>query len=421
MLRVLFHIKKGVSLMATLQELFGVSEAYRLPDKIMSALLSDDAEAVVRKVKDNINCDIRDMFQDEQGDRDKLKQDFTPDCICKLVAGLTVPGNFLDMCSGTGVLGKSVVQKNNVKIHAQEFSERTIPFALLDACVNGITGDISRADCLREQVFKTYQLEKHGDISVPRLSESKKAGIYDNIIMNPPYSMKFQDADAYEICGFTIPKSKADYGFVLRGIEHMREGGRLVAVLPHGVLFRGAGEGKIREWLIKEKYVNAVIGLPDKLFRNTGIPVFLLVLQKGSPDILFINSGKDFVKGSKQNDMSDDHIKRVLDAYHSRADVERYAHVACYDEIESNEFNLNIQRYVDTFIPEPLPDMDTILREMKELDRQIQDTSAELYRMLGELHGGEEDMKIVKRHREILRPKKEKCVLAGQMELTDFL
>ena len=261
----------------TLQEIFQVQENYKLPDAIMEVLLSKEAEKYIRVVKDN-KIDIRDTFQEEQGDRNRLKQDFTPDCLCRLVADLMKKGSCLDMCSGTGALSKEAARTHNIEIEEQEYSERTIPFAILDACVNGLTGWISRNDCLRDETYQAYRLTKHQDISLPIIEETdREVGQYNNVIMNPPYSMKFPDTEWYPIVGFTIPKSKADYGFLLRGLQHLKEDGRLIAILPHGVLFRGAGEGKIREWLIKQHLINAVIGLPNKLFLNTSIPVCILV------------------------------------------------------------------------------------------------------------------------------------------------
>ena len=231
----------------TLQEFFNVNESYRLPDKINEVLLADNAEETIKEIKRSICGDIRDMFQEEQGDRKNLKQDFTPDCVCAIVSGLMVEGTCLDMCSGTGVLSKHAVKKHGINVNEQEFSERTIPFALLDACVSGMDGMISRADCLRNIVYESYKLEKRGDISVPRQVEPVSASTYDNVIMNPPYSMKFPGAKEMPIMGHIIPTSKADFGFILRGFEHLKDNGRLIAILPHGVLFRGAGEGKIRE------------------------------------------------------------------------------------------------------------------------------------------------------------------------------
>ena len=390
--------------MKSLLEIFQVTEAYRLPDKIMDALLSDEAESVIREIKENAGCDMRDMFQQEQGDRKNLKQDFTPDCICDMVAKLMKNGSVLDMCSGTGALSKAAVRAYGVNIHEQEFSERTIPFALLDACIDGAEGYISRADCLRRMVAETYQMERRGDISIPKRVSVKNAEMYDNVIMNPPYSMKFPEADDMPIAGFKIPRSKADYGFVLRGLEHLKDGGRLIAILPHGVLFRGAGEGKIREWLIKEHLINAVIGLPDKLFLNTGIPVCLLILEKESPDVLFVDASKEFVKKAAQNDMTAEQIQKTVDAFNDRSEKERFAHVSGYNEIESNDYNLNISRYVDTFVPEPLPNITELLRDLREIDAEERRIKGLLYEMLGQLTGGDKENDVVRRHRQILKP-----------------
>lgn len=393
--------------MEKLYELLHVSEAYRVPDKLMEVLLSDEAETVLKKIKKYGGCNVRDMFQKEQGDRERLKQDFTPDCICAMVAKMTKPGNVLDMCAGTGALSKANIAENGGNIEELEYSERAIPFALLDACINGMNGHISRADCLRGTVAETYQLKKRGDISIPKRVSVKTVEMYDNVIMNPPYSMKFPEADDMSIAGFKIPKSKADYGFVLRGLEHLKDGGRLIAILPHGVLFRGAGEGKIREWLIREHLINAVIGLLDKLFLNTGIPVCMLILEKNSPDILFVDAAKEFEKKSAQNDMTNEQIQKTIDAFNCRTEKERFAHVATYSEVENNDYNLNIPRYVDTFVPEPLPKMEELLRDLKEIDAEEQKVKSALYEMLGQLEGSDEATDLVYQHRKILKPKKD--------------
>lgn len=390
----------------TLQDFFNVNESYRLPDKINEVLLADNAEETIKEIKRSICGDIRDMFQEEQGDRKNLKQDFTPDCVCAIVSGLMVEGTCLDMCSGTGVLSKHAVKKHGINVNEQEFSERTIPFALLDACISGMDGMISRADCLRNIVYESYKLEKRGDISVPRQVEPVSASTYDNVIMNPPYSMKFPEAKEMPIMGHIIPTSKADFGFILRGFEHLKDNGRLIAILPHGVLFRGAGEGKIREWMVKERLIHAVIGLPDKLFLKTSIPVFVFVLQKNSENVLFIDASKDFVKQSAQNNMTEEQISRVVSTYLNRNEIDKYSHIASYSEIEENDYNLNIPRYVDSFIPEPLPDATEILENLKTIDEEEQMVKTELYKMLSNLVGNDEDMKIVQDHKRIIKPNK---------------
>ena len=386
----------------TLQEIFQVQENYKLPDAIMEVLLSKEAEKYIRVVKDN-KIDIRDTFQEEQGDRNRLKQDFTPDCLCRLVADLMKKGSCLDMCSGTGSLSKEAARTHNIEIEEQEYSERTIPFAILDACVNGLTGWISRNDCLRDETYQAYRLTKYQDISLPIIEETdREVGQYNNVIMNPPYSMKFPDAERYPIVGFTIPKSKADYGFLLRGLQHLKEDGRQIAILPHGVLFRGAGEGKIREWLIKQHLINAVIGLPNKLFLNTSIPVCILVIERHSPNILFIDASQEYIKGSSQNDISGRQLGKIVDCFSARTDIERYSRKASYEEIEENDYNLNIPRYVDTFEEEELPDIGTMLDNLDQIEAEERNTRSELYGILGELTGNAADIRHVKKHQSLM-------------------
>ena len=386
----------------TLQEIFQVQENYKLPDAIMEVLLSKEAEKYIRVVKDN-KIDIRDTFQEEQGDRNRLKQDFTPDCLCRLVADLMKKGSCLDMCSGTGALSKEAARTHNIEIEEQEYSERTIPFAILDACVNGLTGWISRNDCLRDETYQAYRLTKYQDISLPIIEETdREVGQYNNVIMNPPYSMKFPDAERYPIVGLTIPKSKADYGFLLRGLQHLKEDGRQIAILPHGVLFRGAGEGKIREWLIKQHLINAVIGLPNKLFLNTSIPVCILVIERHSPNILFIDASQEYIKGSSQNDISGRQLGKIVDCFSARTDIERYSRKASYEEIEENDYNLNIPRYVDTFEEKELPDIGTMLDNLDQIEAEERNTRSELYGILGELTGNAADIRHVKKHQSLM-------------------
>lgn len=405
----------------SLLEIFGVKESYKLPDKILEYLLSDQAAVKIQEVKDEGYTEIRDIFQEEQGDRKNLKQDFTPDCIGQIIAQIMKEGDNIDMCSGTGALSKWANKARGIKINEYEYSERTIPFALLDACVNGMTGTISRADCLRSKVIESYVLEKQGEISIPKQIEQFNPDQYKNVIMNPPYSMKFPDTDDYEISGWKIPKSKADFGFILRGMQHLKEDGRQIAVLPHGILFRGAQEGKIRKWLIEKHMISAVIGVPDKLFLNTSIPVFLLVLEHNSKDVLFVDASKEFVKKAAQNDMKEEHIEKVVNTFLNRKEIEKYSHIASYEEIEGNDFNLNIPRYVDTFEEEPLPDIRQILKDLKQIDQEETQLKADLYSMLNDLTGSKEDMEVVEMHKNILKPKKTAKEVTGQLSFEGLL
>ena len=146
---------------------------------------------------------------------------------------------------------------------------------------------------------------------------------------------------------------------MLHGFYHLKNTGTMAIVLPHGILFRGSAEGKIRKKLLENGSIDAVIGLPANLFYNTGIPTVILVLKKDKDDrnVMFIDASKEFEKDKKQNKLRKEDINKILETYKKREDVERYAHVATMEEIEENDFNLNIPRYVDTFVPEPPVDL----------------------------------------------------------------
>ncbi|MCT0459418.1 SAM-dependent methyltransferase, partial [Lactococcus cremoris] len=143
------------------------------------------------------------------------------------------------------------------------------------------------------------------------------------------------------------PKSKADFAFLLHGFYHLKESGTMGIVLPHGVLFRGAAEGTIRQSLLEMGAIDAVIGLPANIFFGTSIPTTVIILEKNRSrrDVLFIDASQDFEKRKNQNVLLDEHIDKIVSIYKKREDIERYAHVASFDEIQENDFNLNIPRY----------------------------------------------------------------------------
>ena len=163
--------------------------------------------------------------------------------------------------------------------------------------------------------------------------------------------------------------------------------GAMAIILPHGVLFRGAAEGKIRQKLIELNLLDAVIGLPGKLFLNTDIPTVVLILKKNrtKKDIYFIDASKEFTKGKNHNYLEDEHLSKILKAYQSRKPIEKFASVVGLDELKENDFNLNIPRYVDTFEPEKVPELREIQADMQKIDKQIDETVSGLVQMMGEL------------------------------------
>ena len=160
-----------------------------------------------------------------------------------------------------------------------------------------------------------------------------------------------------------------------------------MAIVPHGVLFRGGKEQTIRRGIIEAGYMNTIVGLPNNLFMNTGIPVCIMALKEDSSDLLFVDASKYFDKHGKQNVMNEEHIKKVLDVYLKRIYVQRYSAVATMQEVEENDYNLNIPRYVDTFIPEAAPDIVEVLESLHQIDKEIHDSEKKLLDMLLEMTG----------------------------------
>ena len=217
---------------------------------------------------------------------------------------------------------------------------------------------------------------------------------FDAVVANPPYSAKWDNRESklkdarFKGYGKLAPASKADYAFVLHSIYHLNGTGTMAIVLPHGVLFRGAAEGKIRQALIEKNYLDAVIGLPANLFYGTGIPTTILVFKKNrkTKDILFIDASKEFEKGKNQNNLRDENVEKIVETYKSRRDVEKYAHLASYDEIKNNDFNLNIPRYVDTFEEEPPVDIAQVCKQLEQDNAEIESLEKEIkaqLKMLG--------------------------------------
>lgn len=197
--------------------------------------------------------------------------------------------------------------------------------------------------------------------------------------MNPPYSLSWSGKPDYRCAKHgTPPKSKADYLFVLHGLSIMKPAGKLLAVLPHGVLFRGAAEGGIRESLIQSGLIRTVVGLPDKLFEITQIPVCILELQPGSKDCFFIDASRQFCKDGKMNILKEAHLATIENALALRRDVDKLAHLATISEIESNGYNLNIPRYVDISEPPAPIDVAKVVADLAWCDNEIARIEREL-------------------------------------------
>lgn len=286
-------------------------------------------------------------------------------------------------------------KEGSVEFYGQELNTTTYNLARMNLMMHGVNYrnmELKRADTLDAD----WPFAEKGGIQTPLK--------FDAVVANPPYSQNWdiasidRDKDT-RFKGFGVaPASKADYAFVLHGIYHLDKTGAMAIVLPHGVLFRGASEGKIRKNIIQENLLDAVIGLPANLFYGTSIPTCVLVFKgreaRGdNKDILFIDASNEFEKGKNQNKLTDENIKNIIEAYQNRKDIEKYAHVASLDEIKENDYNLNIPRYVDTFEEEEVVPLSEVAKELEEVRKEIDDTSKELFNLLGDLEGTSEESK----------------------------
>lgn len=305
-------------------------------------------------------------------ERKGAKQDYTPTEVANLmwnIQDVESAKSVYDPTGGTGSLLINALETDK-EVNYNELDDEAYEFAKLNAL-------------LRNKTVDNYHL---GDAL--NIEDGKQ---FDLIIANPPYSIPYKPDDynftLFERAGKKAPKSKADYAFIAMIVDRLKDTGSASVLLPHGVLFRGSAEGKLREQLIKNNYLDAVIGLPDKLFFGTGIPTVLLILkkQRDRQDILFIDASKGFQNNKQVNVLTEEYQNKIIETYHARHDVDKYAHVTTLKEIEENDFNLNIPRYVDTFEPEPRIDLDENSRQLIEVNRQIGIYESELFDMEGQI------------------------------------
>ena len=291
------------------------------------------------------------------------------------------------MGSGSLLLNakKYAKEPNYIKYYGQELMTSTYNLARMNMFLHGI-------------IPKNQNL-RNGDTLDGDWPSGEETD-FNMVLMNPPYSAKWSAAqgflqdERFSSYGVLAPKSKADYAFLLHGLYHLKSNGTMAIVLPHGVLFRGAAEGKIREKLLRSGNIYAVIGLPANLFYNTSIPTCIIVLKKhrDGRDVLFIDASKKFDKGKKQNTMTDKHIESVLDLYNKRETVEKESFLASFEDIEKNDFNLNIPRYVDNFEKEEEIDLNMLLADMKKTDKEIEQTQSEFLSLLKDLTSTDENI-----------------------------
>lgn len=380
-----------------LKEILECREASEIPEKLLNILLDENSREhvlqLINEKKDDKIIDVfRDMFQEEQSNRKELKQDYTPDGLSSLLAELSgETKNLADVCAGTGSLTVAFLKAHpEVEfVRCEEFSAQPIPFLLANLALMNIDGEVVHGDSLTQEVFKVYKLKRSKNFSEIQITDIPNNEIrFDTVLSNPPYSMKWKPAndERFEKYGLA-PASKADFAFVLHALSLLKPSGNLFEILPHGVLFRGAKEGKIRERLLEDGVITSVIGMPGKLFLNTPIPTVILNLKKecNTSDVLFIDASNEFKKSGKQNILEQANIDRVVDTYNLRKYVDRFAYLCQLSEIKENDFNLNIPRYVDTYVPEEPVDLEQIFSELLQLNKEISEAEEKLLGMFSEL------------------------------------
>lgn len=319
----------------------------------------------------------------------KAGEFYTPQSVSKIISEIVsigqeeiAPFHIYDPAMGSGSLMLNIRQfvKNPWKVHyhGQE--------------LNTTTYNLARMNLILHNVEQSQMRLRNGD-TLDEDWPSDEPYLFNAVVMNPPYSAnwsaddKFLSDPRFERYGKLAPKSKADFSFLLHGFYHLNENGNMGIVLPHGVLFRGASEGVIRKTLLEMGAIDTVIGLPANIFYGTSIPTTVLILKKNRAkrDVLFIDASKGFEKQKNQNNLRSEDIRKIIDAYKKREDIPKYAHLADYDEIVRNDYNLNIPRYVDTFEEEVQIDIVALSNEMTDLNLQIRQKETEFLSLLDKL------------------------------------
>lgn len=280
----------------------------------------------------------------------------------------------LDFACGSGSLLLNVRKRMGPhgigKIYGQEKNITTYNLARMNMLLHGV----------KDTEFEIY----HGDTlsndwDILRELNPAKKPMFDAIVANPPFSYRWDPSEAmaddvrFNNHGLA-PKSAADFAFLLHGFHFLKDEGVMAIILPHGVLFRGGAEERIRTKLIKDGHVDTVIGLPSNLFYSTGIPVCILVLKKCKQpdDVLFINAAEHFSKGKRQNQLTDENITKIIETYQFRKEEPRYARRVEMEEIEKNGYNLNISRYISTASAEADIDLQVVNKKLATLEETIE-------------------------------------------------
>lgn len=308
---------------------------------------------------------------------------YTPACMQKLVCKLASDGfaSVESACDPTcGSASMLISLRDHVNVNHIYGTE-----------LNTVTEQLARMNMILHNIeFDSFTIRQGNTLKTPDLAGNEK---YDIVVANPPYSAHWDPSKANEDARFakygcTAPKTKADLAFVQHIAYHLKDNGRAAILLPHGVLFRSTSEARIRMNLLKDNLIDAIIGLPANCFFGTAIPVCCIVLNKAREEnapVCFIEASKYFTPGKNMNTISDEDIERIMEAYKGKKDIDKFCHMATMKEIEENDFNLNISRYVDTYEEEAEIDLTAVAEEIRKTQKEIETLNVELKGYFDEL------------------------------------
>jgi type I restriction enzyme M protein len=317
----------------------------------------------------------------------KAGEFYTPQQVSKILAKIVTTGkkrlkNVYDPTCGSGSLLLRVAREVAVdEFFGQELNRTTYNLARM----NMILHDVH---------YRKFDIQQEDTLTHPQHIDMK----FEAVVANPPFSAKWKGKDnplndndeRFSQYGKLAPTSKADFAFIQHMVYQLADNGTMACVVPHGVLFRGAAEGVIRKYLIKDlNYLDAVIGLPPNIFFGTSIPTAILVLSKcrvNDDTILFIDASKGFEKDGNKNKMTEAHIDNIIETYIERNTIDKYSYIASLDEVIDNDYNLNIPRYVDTFEEEVPIDLDKVVTQLKTLDIDISEIDKTIANFCKELN-----------------------------------
>lgn len=305
----------------------------------------------------------------------KAGEFYTPQPVAKLMTQIAFLGRE-DQLGFT--IYDATMGSGSLLLNAKKYSHKPQTVVYFGQELNTSTYNLARMNMILHGVPVENQFLHNAD-TLDEDWPTQEPTNFDGVLMNPPYSAKWSASSGFMAdprfspFGKLAPQSKADFAFLLHGYYHLKQdNGVMAIVLPHGVLFRGNAEGTIRKALLEEGAIDTVI---------------ILKKNRTNRDVYFIDASKEFDKGKNQNIMTDAHIEKILEAYKSREEIDKFAHLASYEEIVENDYNLNIPRYVDTFEEEEVEPLTDIVSKINTTNQAIQNQTASLLEMLNQLHG----------------------------------